>query len=119
MMAGVGISFPFGGIGHDLATNKFVEAGTVLGHGVVYLVIGMADEAVAEALDSRDVVCCSIGGLLQLGISGPYPPWSFCIEELGTSWIFALGTLYIVNDIGVSLPVDHFVDVVVAFVIKV
>ena len=99
--AGAGILFPFGGIGHDLATNKFVEAGTVLDHGVESLVGGMADVAVAETLGSRDVGCCSIGGLLQLGINGPLPPWSFCIEELGTSWIFSLGTLYIVNGIGV------------------
>ena len=88
-MAGAGILFSLGVIGHDLATNKFVEAQTVLGHGVTSLVGGMADVAVAEALDSRDVGCCSIGWLLRLGVNGPSSPWGFCIEELETSWIFA------------------------------
>ena len=58
--AGVGISFPFWGIGHDLATNKLFEAITVLGHGVSSLVGGMADVAVAETLGCRGVGCCSI-----------------------------------------------------------
>ena len=31
-MAGAGMMFLFGGIGHDLATNKFVKARTVLSH---------------------------------------------------------------------------------------
>ena len=110
-MAGTGMSFLLGQIGHDLATNVFVEAGTLLGHGVASLVGGMADVAVAEASGSRDAGCCSIGGLLQMGISRPSSPWGFCIEELGISWIFALGTLYIVNDIRVGLAVGHFVDV--------
>ena len=110
------MSFPFGGTGHDLATNKYVEAGTVLGHGVASLVGWVA---VAEALGSRDAGCCSIGGLLQIGISGPSSPWGFCIEELGISWIIALGTLYIVNAIGVGLPVGHYVDVAVDFIIEV
>ena len=70
MMAGAGISFSFGGIGHDLAINKLVEAGTLFGHGVTSLVGGMADVAVAEALDSRGVGCCSIRGLLRLQING-------------------------------------------------
>ena len=97
----------------------FVEDGTVLGHGVASLVGGMADVAVAEALDSRDVGYCSIRGLLRLGINGLSPPWGFCIGEVGTSWTFALGTLYIVNGTGVSLAVGHFVDVAVGFIIKV
>ena len=85
MKAGIGISFPFGGIGHDLATNKFVEARTVLGRGVSSLVGGMADEAVAGALGCKGVGCCSIGGLFRLGINGTSPLWGFCIEDLGTS----------------------------------
>ena len=101
-MAGAGMWFLFGRIGHDLATNKFVEAQTVLGHGVATLVGGMADVAVAEALGSGDAGCCSIGGLFQMGISRPPTPWGFCIEELGISWIFALGTLYIVNGIRIG-----------------
>ena len=118
-MAGTGMSFLFGEIGHDLATSKFIEAGTVLGHGVASLVGGMADVAVLEALDSRDAGCCSIWALLQMGISGPSSPWGFCIEKHGNSWIFALGTLYIVNGIGVDLAVGQFVDVAVGFIIKV
>ena len=55
MKAGVGISFPFGGIGHDLATNKFVEARTVLGHWVSSPVSRIIDVAVAEALGCRGV----------------------------------------------------------------
>ena len=115
----LGCYFCLGEIGHDLATNKFVEVRTVLGHGVASLVGEMADVAVAEALDSRDAGCCSIRGLLQMGISGPSSPRDFRLEELGISWIFALGTLYIVNSIGVGLAVGHFVDVAVGFVIKV
>ena len=69
-MGGAGSLFLIGGIGHDLATNKFVEAGTVLGNGLAFLVCGMADMAVAEALGSRDAGCSSIMGLLQMGISG-------------------------------------------------
>ena len=118
-MVGAGILFSFRGIGHDLATNKLFEARTVLGHGLVSLVRGMADVAVAETLGSRDVGCCSIEGLLQLGINRPSAPWGFCIEELGTYWIFALGTLYIVNGIRVSLAVGHCVDVAVGFIMKV
>ena len=107
-VAGAGISFLLGGIVHDLATNKFVEAGTVLGHGIASLVCWMAEVAVAGALGSRHVAlgcrhvsCCSIGGLLRLGINGLSPPWGFCVEEVGISWIFVLDSLYIVNDIGV------------------
>ena len=60
MKAGIGISFPFGQMGHDLATNKFVEAGTVLGHEVSSLVSGMAAEAVAGALGCKGIGCCSL-----------------------------------------------------------
>ena len=74
MKAGVGISFPFGGIGHDLATYKFVEAGTVLDHGVSSLSSRMTDVAVAEALDCRGVGCFSIRGLFRLGINRISPP---------------------------------------------
>ena len=119
MKAGNGISFPFRGIGPDLATNKSVEAGTVLGHGVSSLVSGMAAEAVAGALGFKGVGCCSIRGLFRLGINGTSFPWGFCIEDLGTSWIFALGTLYTVNGIEVSLALGHFADVTVGFVIQV
>ena len=119
MKAGIGISFPFGGICHDPVTNKFVEAGTVLGLGVSSLVFGMIDVTVVEALGCGGVGCCSIGGLLRLGINGTSPPWGFCIEELGTSWIFALGTLYTVNGIEVSLAVGHLLDVAFGFIIKV
>ena len=52
-------------------------------------------------------------------LMGLLPAWGFCIEDLGTSWIFVLGTLYTVNGIGVSFAVGHFVDVVVDFVIEV
>ena len=108
MKDGVGISFPFGGISHDLATNKFVEARTVLSHGVSSLVSGMAEVPVAETLGCRGVGCCSIGGLLRLGINGTSPPWAFCIEELGTCWIFALGTLYTINGFSISLTLNCF-----------
>ena len=84
MKAGIRISFPFDGIGHDLAKNKFVEARTVLDHGISSLVGGMVDVAVAGALSCRGVGCCSIKELLRLGINGTSPPWGFCIEELGT-----------------------------------
>ena len=77
----------------------------MLGHRVASIVSQMADVAVAETLDSRDVGCCSIGGLLRLGINGTSPPWGFCIEELGTSWIFALDTLYILG----SLHWTHYI----------
>ena len=85
MKAGIGISFPFWGISNDLATNKFVEARTVLGHGESSLVSGMAHVAVAGTLGCRGVGHHSIGEPLWLGIDGPSPPWGFCIEELGTS----------------------------------
>ena len=52
MKAGTGISLPFERMGHDMATNTLVEARTVLDYGVSSLVGGMADEAVAKALDS-------------------------------------------------------------------
>ena len=65
MMAGAGILFLFGGISHDLETNKFVEARTVFGYGVASLIGWMADVAVPEALGCRDVGCCSIRRLLQ------------------------------------------------------
>ena len=108
--AGIGISFPFGGITHDdLAANKFVEAGTVLGHWVSSTFSGMAAEAVAGALG-----CKGVG--FRLGINGTYPPWGFCIEDLGTSWIFVVVMLYTVNGIAV---VGHFVDVAMGFVIRV
>ena len=69
--AGIGISFPFGRIGHnDLATNKFVEAGTMLGHGVSSLVGGMAAKAVAGALGCKVLDFGSgLMGLLLLGAS--------------------------------------------------
>ena len=118
MKAGIGISFPFGGIGYDLATNKFVEARMVLGHKVLSLVSGIANVAVAEALGCKGVGCCSIRELLRLGINGTSPSWGFCVEGPETSWIFALGTVYTVNGIGVSLAVGHFVYVAVGFVIK-
>ena len=67
MEAGIGISFPFWGIGHDdLATNKLVDAGTALGHGVSSLVGGMAAEAVAGALGYKGVG-------FRLGINGTSP----------------------------------------------
>ena len=91
----------------------------VLGHDVASLVGGMADVAVDEALGCKDVGCCPIGELLRLGINETSPPWGFCIEGLGTSWIFTLDTLYTVNGIGVSLAVGHFVDVAVGFIIVV
>ena len=60
MKVGVGTSFTLRRIGHDdLATNKFVEAGTVFGHEVSSLVGRAVDVAVPVAL----VCCCSIGGL--------------------------------------------------------
>ena len=63
---GVGTSFTLGRIGHDaLATNKFVEAGIVFGHGVSSLVGGAVDAAVVVALGF-----CTIGGLPQLGMNG-------------------------------------------------
>ena len=55
MMAGSGILFSFRQIDYDLAPNKFVEARTVLGHGLSSLVGGMADVEVDEALGSRGV----------------------------------------------------------------
>ena len=61
----------------------------------------------------------SLGDYCRWGLSGPSSPWGFCIEELGISWIFALGTLYIVNGIGVGLAEGHFVDVAVGFIIEV
>ena len=79
----------------------------------------MTDVAVAGAMGTGDAVCCSIGGLLQMGIRVLSFPWGFCIEELGISWTFALGTLHIVNGIVVSLVVGHFVDMNVGFVIEV
>ena len=99
-MADAGLSFLLDGIGHDLVINKFIEAGTVLGHGVSSLVDGMAGMAVAGALGTRGASCSSIGGLLWMGISMPSFPWGFCIKEQGISWIFALGTSYIVNGVG-------------------
>ena len=74
-MAGAGMSFLFGQISHNLAANKFIEAATVLGHGVASLIGGMADVAVVEALGSSDAGCCSIRGLLQMGISRLSSPW--------------------------------------------
>ena len=50
----VGTSFTLGGIGHDtLATNKFVEARTVFGHGMSSLVGGAVNDS-----------ACSLGLLL-------------------------------------------------------
>ena len=101
MKAGMGISFPFRGIGHDdLATNKFVEAGAMLGHGISSVVGGMEAEVVAGALGCTGIGCGSIGGLFGLGINGTSPSWSFHIEDLGTSWIFAVGILCTINGIG-------------------
>ena len=116
MKAVIEISFPFWGIGHDLAINKFVEAGTMLGHEVSSLVTGMAAPAVAGALGCKGVGCCCIRGLFRLGINGTSPSWSPCIEDLGFSWIFVLGTLYTVTDIR---GVGHFVDVAIGFIIEV
>ena len=59
-MAGAGISFSFGEIGHNLATNKCVEVKTVFSHDVASLAGEIADEAADEALGFRDVGCCSI-----------------------------------------------------------
>ena len=57
---GVGTSFTLGGIGHDaLATNTFVEVGTVFGHGVLSLVGRAVNAAVVVALGC----CCAVGGL--------------------------------------------------------
>ena len=79
---GVGTSFTLGGIGHDdLATNKFVEAGTVFGHGVSSLVGGAVNVTVVVALGC----CCAVGGLLQLGWMGFLPP--------GTSLLWGWGFL--------------------------
>ena len=117
--AGIGISFPFGGIGHDLGHKKFVEARMVLGHGVSSLVSGMQMWQWPKALSYKCVGCCSIRELLRLGINGTSSPWGFCVEELGTSWIFALGTVYTVNGIVVSLAVGHFEDVAVDFITEV
>ena len=80
----------------------------MLGHGVSSLVSGMAAEAMAGALG-----CKGVG--FWLGINGT-SPWGFHTEDLGTSWIFAVGILCIVNGIGV---VGHFVDMAVGFVIRV
>ena len=79
----------------------------------------MAAEAVTGNLGCKGVGCCSIGGLFRLGINGTSPSCGICIDDLGISWIFVLGTLYTVNGIGVSLVVGHFVDVAVGFVIEV
>ena len=88
MKAVVSMSFPFGGIDHDLATNKFVETRTVLGQGVSSLVSGMAAEVVAGALGCKGVGCCSIRGLVGLGINGTSSSsWDFYIEDLGIFWI--------------------------------
>ena len=54
-MVGVGTLFTLGGIGHDaLATNKFVEAGILFGHGVSSLVVGAVNVTAV-------VGCCGIG----------------------------------------------------------
>ena len=56
---GVGMSFMFGGIGHDtLETNKLVDSSKVFGHGVSSLVVGAVDVAMVAVLG-----CCVIGGL--------------------------------------------------------
>ena len=70
MKVGIGISFPFRGISQDLATSKFVQAGTVFGDGVSCIVSGMAAEAVAGALGCKGIGCCSLRGLFRLGING-------------------------------------------------
>ena len=57
MKAGIEILFPFGGVGHDLAMNKFVGVRIVLSHGISSLVSGIADVAVAEALGCKGVGC--------------------------------------------------------------
>ena len=50
----IGISSLFQGISHDdLATNKFIDARTVFGHGVSSHVSGMAAEAVAGDLVAK------------------------------------------------------------------
>ena len=116
MKAVIGDSFPFGGIGHDLTTNKSVEAGTVLDHGVSSLVSGMAAKVVTGALGCKGVHCGSVRGLFGFGINGISPSWGFCIEDLGISWMFVLDTLYTVNGIG---AVGHFVDMAMGFVTRV
>ena len=60
---GVRTSFTWGTGHDDLATNKFVEARTVFGHGVSSLVSRAVNVAVVVALGC----CCPIGRLLQLG----------------------------------------------------
>ena len=60
----VGVSV--GRIGQDaLASNRFVEAGMVLGHGVFSLFWRVVTVAAASG-------CCS-WGLLQLWVNGPSP----------------------------------------------
>ena len=60
-----------GGIGQDaLASNKYVEAGMVLDHGVSPLFCG----AVAVTAASG---CYLSWGLLQLGVEGPSSSWGF------------------------------------------
>ena len=74
---------------------------------------------VAEVLavvPSDDYLGWESMGLLLLGASVLRES---CVEGLGTSWIFALGKLYTVNGIGVSLAVSHFVDASVGFFIEV
>ena len=68
---GVGTPFTLGGIGHDtLATNRFVEASVVFGHGLSSLVIE-AENVVAV------VGCCAIGRLVQLGVNWCSSSWNF------------------------------------------
>ena len=65
----------------NLATNKLVDAGTVFGHGVLSLVVRVANVAAAVALGCY----CSIGGLLYFGVNGPSPSLNFLIMGLGIS----------------------------------
>ena len=58
-------------IGQDaLASNKFVEACMVIGHGKFSLFCGVV--AVTAALG-----CCFSWGLLQLGVERPSSSWGF------------------------------------------
>ena len=90
-----------GGIGQDaLASNKFVEAGMVLGHGVSFLFC----RAVAVTAVSG---CCSSWELWQMGVEGPSISWSFLVGQvipLNLPW----AKLYTVTGIDVAVMAADF-----------
>ena len=85
----VGVSV--GEIDQDaLASNKFVEAGIVLGHGVSSLFCGAAATG-----------CCLSWGVIQLGVEGFSSSWGFPVGY-GISSNFPCARLYTVTGMDVA-----------------